>query len=115
MNNKPDQKSLFFLLFISLIVAISLFLSFYKYFIKQDFLIEAKIPCSPENESCFTEECDISDPRCLGNNGIYNFKIVTKKASAKIPLTECEQYKKCEVIYCDNENVGIYSSSDICL
>lgn len=115
MSVEHNSKSILFILFVLIIISGSIYLVFDKYFIKRDFLIEAKIQCDPDYESCFTEACDIGDPRCVGTDGNLSFKIVTKRASEQTPLTECEFNHTCEVIYCNQENHALYTDSEICL
>ncbi len=68
---------------IALLVAISVGFSFYKYYVKKDYLLYIKEGCDPSYEECLVEECDREDPRCLpSENGLMYYKEVYQKANS---------------------------------
>ena len=113
MNVRYDYKVI--LLFAVLVASIllALFLSYDKYLVRKDFLIEVNVPCKDSQESCFKQECDSQDPRC-DSDGMLYFKIVEKWGYVNASPEECAISNQCDVIYCNDSNVGIYSDYESC-
>ena len=84
--------------------------TYYKVFIRHDYLVDIEVPCDPNLEYCFIGECDSeSDNTCINNS--YNYKIIETKAYSAIPCADgdfdclsCkESEENCEMIDCDPE------------
>lgn len=90
-----------------------MFLAYDKYIVRRDFFVEAKIPCNPDTESCFKEDCDIEDPRCV-NDGAFYFKIINKKAYVDLPFDQCQAHDQCEAIYCQDDTIANWSEYETC-
>lgn len=93
----------------------SVLATYYRYFIKKDFYIEAETECDPRSEACFIYVCDPeSEEDCPEEEAerISYYKLIKKKASA-IPLCDpsdaacdaldCSDSRNCEVLFCDPE------------
>ena len=113
MFAKSSYISTALLIVLVMIIAASLFLASFKYLVRKDFTVEAKIVCNPDTESCFKEECETGDPRC-DSDGVLFFKVITKKAYIDIPFQECQKHTQCEVVYCDEDNLADYSEFETC-
>lgn len=108
-ETSKGSKFLAFLVFGSIFVA--MVASFFRYYIKNDFLLYIKAPCDPMTDSCFAEECEAEDVRC-GNNYLY-YKIVYKNQSqipncisGICPEVNCEKDEStCEEYFCTDENI----------
>ena len=50
-------------------IAVSVIYSFFKYYIRNDYVLFTKEKCDPAFEECLSEECDLDDPRCLPTEG----------------------------------------------
>lgn len=92
--------------------------TYYKVFIKHDYLVDIEIPCDPNLEYCFVGECDsLSDDTCIDNS--YNYKIVEKKAYSAMKCLdgdfECLSCKgdeiNCSNIDCDPDTGDICTKS----
>lgn len=110
-------------LLVILVVSISsvVFLSFYKFYRQQDYLIYIKTFCDTSIESCFLEDC--GDVRCVPNDqGKFAYKIFFKKAS-NTPSCDGEncaeifckpQEEDCEEFHCNNENISKFELDANC-
>ncbi|MDR3559496.1 MAG: hypothetical protein P4L58_03790 [Candidatus Pacebacteria bacterium] len=113
-----DRKTkIFFGVFFGLI-AITIVVTFCKFFILKDYYIQAQADCDPTKEACFVTTCDPSQddtcPTDPAKQTSYT-KLIRKKAS-EIPLCDpsdkscdalaCGSGADCQVIYCDKDTVG---------
>ena len=112
-----DRKTkIFFGVFFGLI-AITIVVTFCKFFILKDYYIQAQADCDPAKEACFATTCDpTQDDTCPKNPAEQTSytKLVEKKAS-EIPLCDpndkscdalaCKPSMDCQVIYCDKNTV----------
>lgn len=89
------------------LVIFSIVATYYRVFVKEDYLISAEISCDPAIESCFVWEEE-------GETSYY--KIIKKKA-ANIPFCDphvgecpepiCEEGEAgCEIINCEQSELG---------
>lgn len=109
-----DKSRLFFgvVFFLFFVVA---GISFVRYFILRDYLVQAEISCDPSAESCFVYTCDpIDDSECpeAEDERTSYYKLIQKKAftlpdcepgSEGCPELECVEGEDCQVILCDQE------------
>lgn len=107
-----------------LVISISttVFLSFFKFYRQQDYLVYVKAFCDPSLESCFLEDCE-DDIRCNPDeDGKFAYKIFLKKAS-NIPLCKNEvcpeifcksQEESCEEFFCSDENLNKFDIDAAC-
>ena len=114
-----DKKTrIFFLVFFGLI-AISVLVTFFKYFVQKDYYIKAEAECDPYTEKCFVYVCDPETekdcPEDEGERTSY-YKYIEKKAyliplvdpnSEDFPGIECQKGENgCREILCDEKTVA---------
>lgn len=111
-----DTKTKMFFIVFFLLIAGSVSVSYYKFIVKRDYIIEAQADCDPYSEKCFVSVCDPSaGEECTGNpkEDTSYYKIIRRNAQ-NIPLCDpkdegCEALvcpsgeKECEIIFCDPE------------
>lgn len=112
-----DKKSKILLFSFFSIIIIVTGISYYKYFILKDYLIEIEVDCNPKLEKCFIYECDPSvDEECPKNvkKRISYYKIIRKKAntipncdpnSENCSALKCNKSEDCEEVLCDEANL----------
>ena len=116
-----DRKTKIFWLIVIALIFLSIGATFYRYVIKKDYIIEAKVDCDPYREPCFVWNCDpLSEEeegeRCTGDeeDDIWYYKII-KKNAGRISFCaegdeECEPFfcgenePDCEFVFCNEEN-----------
>ncbi len=113
MDIRHNYKSIVLIGFLVVLILGSVYLSYEKYFIHKNFVIETKLSCNPTVESCFKEQCQDGDPRCPVDD-IFYFKMVRKWAYVNVALQECGTSSQCQVIYCQNSNAKTYSDYEDC-
>jgi hypothetical protein len=113
---KMDRKSKALFVIIALLIAGSVAVTFWRYMVKKDYIIEAQADCDPETENCFIWKCNPNSmeegEECTGvpDNDIWYYKIVRRNAK-NIPLCDpndenCEAFtcpegeKDCEEVFC---------------
>lgn len=109
-----DKKSrLLFTVFFLLIIG-SIALTYYRYFVVRDYIIEAQVDCDPNYERCFTYVCDPeAGEECTGRpeEDTSYYKLIYRNAK-HIPLCNpmeegCEvsvcppNEEDCEITFCD--------------
>jgi hypothetical protein len=120
---KFSKGSVLLGLFVVFSIIISVSLSFYKYYIKRDYLLYIKGLCDPLREKCFVHECESDDIRCssLPDQKFY-YKILMKKAYNVPSCTggECSKVscvpgeESCTIYYCSDDNLEKFDLSDTC-
>lgn len=94
------KSSKFFLLTLVFITMLSLYMSFYKFYIKEDYYVMAQVECDPSSESCFRYSwCE--DGECEEE---YPYKVIYR-ISSSIPACG-KGLEPCEELSCDliNDN-----------
>jgi hypothetical protein len=82
-----DRKSkIFFVVFFLLIVG-AIGVTYYRYFIVRDYMIEAQASCDPFTEACFVYVCDPEAEECTGDpdQDTSYYKNISRNAK-NIPL-----------------------------
>jgi hypothetical protein len=88
MDFKTKALSVFFIL----LLAVSVWGAYLRFFVARDFVVEGHSECDPEAESCFVSECDPEaapeDGGCVGDPDVdvSFYKIVNRNAST---VPEC--------------------------
>ncbi|MSU60448.1 MAG: hypothetical protein EXS52_00845 [Candidatus Staskawiczbacteria bacterium] len=113
MDIKHSYISIIFSVLIVVIILVSAFLAYDKYLVRKDFPVEAKISCLPGSGVCFKEECDAEDSRCT-SDGVFYFKMITKRAFVDVPFEECEEQNQCEAMYCNEDSIADHSDFEVC-
>lgn len=95
--NTFSKKLLFVLI---LIIAVSVFYTFYKYIVQKEYTIMAHVSCDPHTESCFFVPCEEAD--CPTE--IEYYKLITKDA-ANIELCDPNN-AGCDPLVCKDGEMG---------
>jgi hypothetical protein len=106
-----NSKIIFTVFFLAVFAATGI--SFYKYYILEDFYISAEKNCDPKEKGCFVRECDpASDSDCPeeGERRLIYYTLVTKKANTiqkcdpknpACPALDCREGDDCVENLCD--------------
>ena len=111
-----DTKSKIFFVAFFIIIAGSVFATYYRYVVLRDYIIEAEADCDPYSESCFIYVCDPeAGEECTGDpeEDTSYYKTIHRNAK-NIPLCDpndeaCEALTcpageaDCEISLCDPE------------
>lgn len=103
-----DRKSKVFFIVLALLIVGSIVVTYYKYMVKRDYIIQAATDCDPESEACFVWECDpestVAGEECTGvaDNDIWYYKNIERNAS-RMPLCDPND-ENCDALVCkENE------------
>jgi len=128
-----DKKSKLLIAIVTLLILISILITFWRIMIQRDYIIENQIDCDPYTEKCFIWECDpastVEGEACTGDPemDIWYYAVAQRKA-ANIPFCnpeedencvpfEClEGEKDCSVTFCDEttkEEQGVECSDPV--
>jgi len=114
-----DKKSKIFFVVFFLLIATSIGVTYYRYMILHDYMIEGEATCDPYTESCFIYVCDPeADGECTGDpvEDTSYYKLVDRNAK-NIPLCDpadescdtsvcLEGESDCSYTLCDPETVA---------
>ena len=120
-----DKKSKILFLVFFLVLAGSIFLTYYRYMVVRDYIIEAEVSCDPMVESCFVYVCDPeSGEECTGDpeQDTSYYKLLHRNAK-NIPLCDPEEADclaavcqpgeaDCQVTLCDSTGAEDVTCSD---
>lgn len=101
-----DTKTKIFWSATVLLILISVGLTFNRYIIKKDYIVQAQIDCDPYSENCFVWNCDPASQEdgesCTGDpeEDTWYYKIINKNAS------------KIQICDANNEIADILEESD---
>jgi hypothetical protein len=126
-NITLDRKSKILFVIIGLLIAISIAVTFWRYIVKRDYIIQAQTDCDPTTENCFVWQCDsestVEGEACTGDpeKDIWYYKIIHRNAKNIPPCDPndedcaalvCEENElECSEEFCTAENV---TAPDIC-
>lgn len=104
-----DKKSKILILVFVLLILGSIGATYYRIFIKKDYVISSEIDCDPTVENCYLWECDPAvdgEGVCTGDpdDDIWYYKILNRKAY-NIPLCDPND-EECEALTCPEGEVG---------
>lgn len=101
MKSFMNRKSkVFFLVFFSVIVG-SMAVTYYRYMVVRDYIVQAETPCDPYTETCFMYVCDPSaDEECTGDpvEDTSYYKIIQRNAK-NIPMCD-PAAEECDALVC---------------
>ncbi len=121
---KVDLRSKIFFIALAILVLVSLGITYWRYIVKADYIIQAQVDCDPETDACFIWECDPESleewERCTGipDEDIWYYKIVRRNAKNMSNCDpqdeECDAFacqpgeSECEEIFCapEDESTG---------
>lgn len=104
-NITLDKKSKILFVIIGLLIVGSVAVTFWRYMVKRDYIVQAQTDCDPETETCFVWECDpestVEGEACIGDeeSDIWYYKIVHRNAK-NIPLCDPND-EECTALVCD--------------
>ncbi|MDD3437365.1 MAG: hypothetical protein PHC64_09475 [Candidatus Gastranaerophilales bacterium] len=113
--NKKNWILMFFVFLVALFIS-AVTISYYKYFIVKDFLVQAETECDPTEERCFIWVCDPAEEDCTGDpeEDTWYYKYIMKKAyllpdcdifyDEDCPSPVCNEFEDCEEIFCEDDN-----------
>jgi len=110
-----DKKSKILLIILVLILIGSASVTFYRYFISNNYLITDNIACEPKTEVCFYVPCAEEDDACNSAEVEYYKKIEKNASNIKLcdpevdgcnPLVCTENEKDCSITYCSADTLG---------
>lgn len=90
---------------IGLLIVGSVAVTFWRYMVKRDYIVQAQTDCDPESENCFVWQCDpesdVEGEACTGDeeSDIWYYKIVHRNAK-NIPLCDPND-ETCTALVCD--------------
>ena len=105
-NNKNnllfmDKKSQIFFLVMGLLILGSVAVSYYKYMVKRDYIVQAEAECDPYTEACFVYVCDPeAGEECTGDlvEDTSYYKLINRNAK-NIPLCDPSD-ETCDALVC---------------
>lgn len=115
-----DKKSKIFFLVLGLLIVGSVAVSYYRYVVKRDYVIEAQADCDPYTEQCFVHVCDPDpdvDGECSGDpvedtwytknvsRMAYNIPDCDPSDENCMALVCGEGEANCTYTFCDETNV----------
>lgn len=101
---------------IGLLIAASVAVTYWRYMVKRDYIVQAQTDCDPETEKCFIWKCnpasDVEGEACTGDPeaDIWYYKIVRRNAK-NIPLCDPND-EECTALVCTEGEAGC--SEDLC-
>lgn len=109
-----DKKSKFFFLVFFLVIVSAIGVTYYRYMVARDYMVQAETECDPYTEACFVSLCDASaGEECTGDpaEDTSYYKLIKRNAKyipACDPVLEgCDALicpageRDCEIIGCD--------------
>ena len=122
-----DRKSKIFFIVLAVMVALSIVVSYFKFMVFRDYIVEAQANCDPATEACFVHECDsTAGETCSGKpeEDTSYYKLI-KRSAKNIPTCDpaadgCAAYvcpageAGCEISLCSEATLADLKSSDTC-
>jgi hypothetical protein len=102
---KVDTKSKVLFVVLGILIAGSIAVTYWRYMVKRDYVIQAQIDCDPETENCLVWKCDpaslVEGEECTGvpDNDIWYYKILNRNAK-NIPNCDPKD-ENCTAYQCD--------------
>jgi hypothetical protein len=100
-----DRKSKILFVIIGILIVGSVAVTFWRYMIKRDYVVQAQTDCDPTTENCFIWKCDpastVEGETCTGDpeTDIWYYKIIHRNAK-NIPLCDPND-ENCAALVCD--------------
>jgi hypothetical protein len=102
---KIDSRSKILFAVVGLLIVGSVALTFWRYVVRRDYIVQAQIDCDPEMEKCFVWECDpnstVEGEACTNDPemDIWYYKIFRRNAK-NIPMCDPND-EDCTAYVCD--------------
>lgn len=98
-----DKKSKFFSFGFILLIIGSVVVTYYRYIVQRDYVIEARVGCDPHKETCFVHICDsTTGEECTGDpeKDTSYYKLIRRNAK-NIPICD-PKIEGCNALVCPN-------------
>jgi len=101
-----DKKSKILIWIVIILILGSIGATYWRIFVKKDYIVSSQIDCDPYAEQCFIWECDpasqVEGEACTGDPeaDIWYYKIAERKA-ANIPLCDPNTDESCLPFQCE--------------
>ena len=115
-NITLDKKSKILFVIIGLLIVGSVAVTFWRYMVKRDYIVQAQTDCDPESEACFVWECDPESTEegyaCTGDpeEDIWYYKTIIRNAK-NIPNCDPND-EECTALVCDPGEIDC--SEELC-
>ncbi len=101
-----DKKSKLLIAIVTMLILISILITFWRIMIKRDYIIENQIDCDPTIDACFIWECDpestVEGEACTGDPEMDSWYYqIARRNAAKIPMCDPEQDETCDPWTCE--------------
>jgi len=99
-----DRKSKILFIIVGVLIAGSVAVTFWRYMVKRDYIIQSQMDCDPGTQNCFIWRCDPMSleegEKCTGvpDNDIWYYKILRRNAK-NIPLCDPND-ENCAALVC---------------
>jgi len=106
-----DKKSKILIWIVIILILGSVGATYWRIFVKKDYLISNEVDCDPYSEKCFIWECDptstVEGEACTGDpeSDVWYYKIAERKA-ANIPLCDPATDETCLPFVCEENEIG---------
>jgi len=103
-----DKKSKILIWIVVILIIGSVGATYWRIFVKQDYVISNEVDCDPYEEACFIWECVPGSleewEQCTGDPemDVWYYKLVERKA-ANIPLCDPEEDEDCAPFVCEED------------
>lgn len=107
---KVDKRSKALFVVLGILIAGSMAVTYWRYMVKRDYIIQAQIDCDPETENCLVWKCDptslVEGEECTGvpDNDIWYYKILNRNAK-NIPNCDPKD-ESCTTYQCSEGEPG---------
>ena len=111
-----DKKSKILFVIIGLLIVGSVAVTYWRYMVERDYIVQAQTDCDPEVENCFIWECDPDSTEegeaCTGDEeeDIWYYKIIRRNAK-NIPLCDPNN-EECTALVCEENEAEC--SEELC-
>ncbi len=101
-----DKKTKIFFWAFFLLTLASIGVTYFKFVVAQDYLIESETSCDPSTESCFAVKCDPEGEICTGNPEVdTSFSKRISRLAKNIPLCDPAN-PDCAALSCPEGEIG---------
>lgn len=106
-----DKKSKILVIAFVLLIIGAVGATYWRVFVKKDYLISNQVDCDPYTEKCFIWRCDPNSTKegetCTGepDKDIWYYKVIERKAY-NIPLCNPDEDENCQPFVCGENEKG---------
>ncbi len=105
------KSYMFFILLIACLVAAVTGVSYYRYVVERNFVIQVNTACNPSAEQCFISDCSPADDLSCPVGPYKKIDILDAGAPPCLEEHSCSDFTcggiaSCNETYCSSENLG---------